>query len=461
MALKIYNTLTRQKEEFKPIKKDKVSFYHCGPTVYWTQHIGNLRGMFCADIVVRTLKYLDYKVKFVRNYTDVGHLTSDRDEGEDKIEKAAKKEKLEPQEIAQKYIKIFEQDVKELNLLEPDEKPLATQYVKQMIEMTQALLDKDYAYQTDLAIYFNVSRAKNYEQLSGQKLDDKLGEAGKGEISDPDKKNPADFALWFFKKGAHENALQSWDSPWGQGFPGWHIECSVMAKKCLGDTIDIHMGGIEHIPIHHTNEIAQSEAANEAKPANYWLHNEHLTVDNKKMAKSEGTGYSLTEIKEKGFNPLALRYLFLQAHYRAKQNFTWDLMSAAQKGFDNLTAQVKELNQDKGKVNQRYQKEFVEKISDDFNTPQALALVQQLLKSDLPSEDKLATLLDFDQVLGLGLDKIKEKDIPKEIQKLAQEREKARQSEDWTKADQIRKQIEDKNYQIEDTETGPKVSPKY
>jgi len=459
MALKLYNTLSRQKEEFKPIKKGSVSFYHCGPTVYWIQHIGNLRGMFCADIAVRVLKYLDYQVKFVRNYTDVGHLTSDADQGEDKMEKAARQEKTDPQTIAKKYIKIFEQDTKDLNLLEPDEKPRATQYIEQMIEMTQTLLDKKYAYQTDLAIYFDISKAKDYGQLSGQDPKDKLQDAGKAKVSDSDKKNPADFALWFFKKGKHENALQTWDSPWGQGFPGWHIECSVMAKKYLGDTIDIHMGGIEHIPIHHSNEIAQSEATNQVKFVNYWLHNEHLLVDNKKMAKSEQTGYSLSEIKEKGFNPLALRYLFLQAHYRSKQNFTWDLMEAAQKGFNGLIEQIKKTGSKKGKVNQDYKKDFIEKISDDFNIPQVLALVQKLLKSDLSSGDKLATILDFDKVLGLNLDKIEEKTIPAEIQELTKQREQARQSKDWDKADQIRKQIEDKGFQIEDTSEKSEIRP--
>jgi cysteinyl-tRNA synthetase len=362
MAIKLYNTLTRRKETFKPIKKNTVSFYHCGPTVYWTQHIGNMRGMFCSDIVVRTLNYSDYQVKHVRNYTDVGHLTSDQDEGEDKIEKSARQEKLSPQEIAEKYIKIFEKDTRALNLLEPTFKPRATQCIQEMIAMAQVLLDQGYAYSTDLALYFDVSKAKNYTQLSGQKLEEKLKGAGQAEVSDSQKKNPADFALWFFKAGRHKNALQYWSSPFksplvknGQGFPGWHIECSVMANKYLGQTIDIHLGGIEHIPIHHTNEIAQSESANGVKFVNYWLHNEHLLVNNKKMSKSAGTAYSLDGIKEKGFNPLAFRYLLLQAHYRSKQNFTWPVMKSAQKGFNNLINQIKELGNKIGKINKEYQ----------------------------------------------------------------------------------------------------------
>ncbi|MFH1461010.1 MAG: cysteine--tRNA ligase [Patescibacteria group bacterium] len=463
MALKLYNTLTRKKEIFKPIKKNQVSFYHCGPTVYWTQHLGNLRGMFCADSAVRTLKYLGYQVNHVRNYTDVGHLTSDQDQGKDKIEKAAKKEKQTPQQIAQKYIDIFEADTKELNFLEPTHKPRATRCIPEMIAMVQTLLDKECAYLTDLAIYFDVSKAKNYTRLSGQKLEDKLKDAGKAEVSDSDKKNPADFALWFFKAGQHKNALQYWDSPWGQGFPGWHLECSVMANKYLGQTIDIHMGGVEHIPIHHTNEIAQSEAANGVRFANYWLHNEHLLVNNQKMSKSQGTSYSLAQVKEKGFNPLALRYLFLQAHYRSKQNFTWPAMTAVQKGFDNLVNQIKDLGNKSGKINQNFREKFIEKIAGDFNLPQGFVIFHKLLNSDLTDSDKLATLLDFDQVLGLDLNKIRKQKIliPQEIKKLVQKREQARKNKDFKKSDQIRSKIEKLNYRVKDTAQGPKLSPKY
>ncbi len=462
MALKLYNTLTRRKEIFKPLKKGKASFYYCGPTVYWTQHLGNLRGLFCADSVIRTLQYLGYSVKSVRNYTDVGHLTSDEDEGEDKIEKAARKEKKTPQEIAQKYIKIYERDAKDMNMTEPTYKPKATDCIKEMIEMVQTLIDKNYAYVTDLAVYFDISQAKNYTQLSGQKLEEQIKGAGKGEVSDPDKKHSADFALWFFKTGRHKNALQHWPSPWGQGFPGWHLECSVMANKFLGKTIDLHMGGIEHIPVHHTNEIAQSEAANDAKFVNAWLHNEHLLVDNKKMSKSLGNILTLADIKEKNFEPLALRYLFLQVHYRSKQNFTWPAMESAQKGFNHLIAQIRELGDKIGKVDEKHKKSFIEKISDDFNLPQALVIAQDVLKSDLSDSNKLATLLDFDRVLGLKLDQAQKRkiSIPEEIKELIQEREKFRKEKDWQKSDEIRKQIEAKGYKIKDTDQGPKISPK-
>ena len=470
MALKLYNTLTRKKETFKPIKKELVSFYHCGPTVYWTQHIGNMRGMLCADIIVRTFKYLGYKVKHVRNYTDVGHLTGDQDEGEDKINKRAKEEKITPRKIAEKYIKIFEEDVSSLNILEPTIKPKATEHIQEIVDMIQILLNKKYAYSTNLAIYFNVSKAKDYTKLSGQKIEDKIKDAGKGDVSDPQKKHSADFVLWFFKAGKHKNALQYWSSPFksnlienGQGFPGWHIECSVMCNKHLGKTIDIHMGGIEHIPVHHTNEIAQSESINGVKFVNYWLHNEHLIVDGKKMAKSEGTSYNLTDLKEKGFNPLSLRYLFLQTHYRSKQNFTWQAIESAQKGYSNLINQIKKFGDKKGEINEEYKDKFIEKISDDFNLPQGLVVTHEILKSNLSNPDKLATLLDFNKVLGLNLDKIEEKEIiiPEEIKNLIQQRKKARKDKDFDKADKIRKEIEEKGFIIEDTNKEQKVSPKY
>lgn len=468
--LRLYNTLTRKKEDFKPIKDKAVSFYHCGPTVYWTQHLGNLRGMFCADIAVRILRYLGYKVNHVRNYTDVGHLTSNQDEGQDKMDKRAQQENLKPRQIAEKYIKLFEQDVKDLNILEPNHKPRATQFIQEIQTMTQILIDKSYAYTTDLAVYFDTTKAKNYTQLSGQKIEDKLKDAGKAEVSDPNKKHPTDFALWFFRAGKHKNALQYWSSQFksplvesGDGFPGWHIECSTMSKKYLGNTIDIHMGGIEHIPVHHTNEIAQSESAHGVKFVNYWLHNEHLMVDNKKMSKSLGNVYSLSQVKKKEFDPLALRYLFLQAHYRSKQNFTWATMKSAQTGYDKLVEQIAHFGDKQGKIDKEYKDKFIEKISDDFNTAQALAIIQEILKSDLSNQNKLATILDFNNVLGLKLDKSKKQkiQIPEQIKQLTQTREQARKDEDWDKADEIRKQIEKQRYQVKDTSNGPEISPKY
>ena len=464
MSIKLYNTYTRKLEEFKPIKKGEVKLYHCGPTVYWTQHIGNLRGMFCADLAVRIFKYLDYEVKHVRNYTDVGHLTSDEDEGEDKMEKRARLEKLSPEEIAEKYIKIFEQDTQELNMLEPTVKPMATKHIQEMIDMVQILIDKDYAYSTDLAVYFDISKAKDYTKLSGQILEKNIQGAGKSETSDPQKKHPSDFALWFFKAGGHKNALQHWSSPFssplvknGQGFPGWHIECSAMSKRYLGDTMDIHMGGIEHIPVHHTNEIAQSESANGVKFVNYWLHNEHLLVNNKKMAKSEGTGYSLSEIKEKGFNPLSLRYLFLTAHYRSKLNFTWKSLKASENALNKLYDFVREYQSGNSPLERGggcvYEKQFQNALENNFDTPKALAIIWEMIKSkEINYDDKKTALLKFDKVLGLELDKIKKEKIiiSDEAKELVKQRETARKNKDWEKADGLRDKIKKRGLVVRD-----------
>ena len=465
--MKIYNTLTRKKEEFKPIKNGEVLMYHCGPTVYWTQHIGNLRAMVLADLVVRTLKYLGYQVKLVRNYTDVGHLTSDSDQGEDKMEKASKRENLNPLKIAEKYIQIFEHDIHALNIADPDVKPRATECVQDMIKTVQILLDKGYAYVTDLSIYFDVSKAKDYNRLSKQNLAEQIKNAGKAEVSDPQKKHPTDFALWFFKAGTHKNALQTWPSPFssplvenGEGFPGWHIECSTMANKFLSPTIDIHMGGVEHIPIHHTNEIAQSEAANGVKFVNYWLHNEHLLVDNGKMSKSQGTGYSLQEIIDKGFNPLSLRYFFLQAHYRSKQNFTWQALESSQIALNKLYDFFRYPNNDvqnsTNKIHngEKFKNKFIKYISDDFNIPQALALVWEIIKSDeLNYQTKKELVLDFDQVFGLKLNQIKpaKNETPQEVQTLIKQREKARENKNWSLADQLRDKILALGFSVEDT----------
>ncbi len=475
MVLKIYNTLGREKQEFKPLKDGQISFYYCGPTVYSVQQIGNMRGGVCADIIRRSLEYLGYEVNFVSNYTDVGHLTGDNegdaDLGEDRMEKGSRVEGLSPTEIANKYISIYEKDVDELNILAPTTRCRATDYIQEMIEMVQVLLDKNFVYQTDLAIYFDITKAKNYTELSGQNLEDLKSGAGGGEVADSQKRNSGDFSVWFFKAGTHKNALQTWNSPWGKGFPGWHIECSAMIKKNLGDTIDIHMGGIEHIPIHHTNEIAQSESANGVKFTNYWLHNEHLTVAGKKMGKSAGNAYVLDDIRKKDFNPLALRFFFLQAHYRSKQNFTWEALEAAQKGYERLLNSLSNLGIEIGNVNDEFINQFKEKLSDDFGIPQALALVSEVLKSDLSNEDKLATILDFDKVFGLDLEKnsqnsssrstkqfsLKIEELPQEIQDLISERNIARENQNWAESDRIRDEIEAEGYVVKDTDKGVEV----
>lgn len=469
--LKVHNTLTKELEQFKPIHEGKIGFYHCGPTVYWVQHIGNLRGMLMADLIRRSLIYLGYEVKFVRNYTDVGHLTGDNigdaDSGEDRMEKASKRENLDPQEIAQKYIDFFERDTAKLNILEPTAKPTASKYIKQMQDIVQVLLDKGYAYTTPQAIYFEVDKFDRYNDLNRQKLNQNLSGEGQGEVTDKDKKKPYDFALWFFKTGAHKNALQTWESPFessevekGQGLPGWHIECSAMAGDLLGKTLDFHMGGIEHISIHHTNEIAQSEAANDATFVNYWLHNEHLLIDNGKMSKSQGNVYTLEDIESRGYDPMVLRFFYLGAHYRSKQNFTWEALDGAKDAYDKLVNRVRELSTEEvGTVSKEYESKFVEALNNDFNIPESLSILWEVLKSDLSNSDKLATILRFDEVLGLNLDSVKPIEINDELQKLLDQRQKAREEEDWSESDRIRDVINDKfGKVVKDTSEGQVVS---
>ncbi|MFA6005972.1 MAG: cysteine--tRNA ligase [Patescibacteria group bacterium] len=465
----LYNTLVRKKEEFVPLKKGAISFYQCGPTVYWTQHIGNLRAMTMGDVIRRTLEYLDYSVTHARNYTDVGHLVSDEDEGEDKMEKGAKREGKTPDEIAKKYIDIFEQDTRALNILEPTHKPRATAYVQQMIDMVSVLMEKGFAYKTDLAVYYDVSKFDGYTKLSGQKLEKNVKGAGHADVEDSEKRNSQDFALWFFLKGEHKNAMQHWSSPWGEGFPGWHIECSAMSKALLGDTIDIHMGGVEHIPVHHTNEIAQSEASNGVKFVNYWLHNEHLLVNNEKMAKSQGTGYSLEEVKAKGFHPLVLRYFFLQAHYRSQQNFTWEGLEASHNGLENLLKTIFILRESLRRSSSDllvaphdslWRKKFVSFLEDDFNLPAALAVLWELLNSKEPAETKMVIVFDFDKVLGLNLDKLTAISIPTPIKQLIGVREQLRQEKKFQEADKVRTQIEDQGFTLEDANGKTVVMPK-
>lgn len=466
LVMKLYNTLTRSLEEFTPLVDFKVTFYQCGPTVYWTQHIGNMRAMVMADLIRRSLTYLGYSVQFARNYTDVGHLTSDADVGEDKMEKAAKRESLSPQEVAEKYIRIFDNDTKQLNVLEPDFKPRASQYVDRIITMIKTLLETKHAYITQLAVYFDVSTFPTYNQLNRQKMDLNIKGKGKGTVDDPDKKHFADFTLWFFKKGTHEHALRTWRSPWGEGFPGWHIECSVMTKDLFGPTIDIHMGGIEHISVHHTNEIAQSEAANGVKFVNYWLHNEHLTSAGGKMAKSEGSGLSLSEVTKKGYDPLALRYFFLTAHYRTRQDFSYKALASAQEALNNLRELVRALkhqssrsvlSNEKLKKLDEYRLRFRTALENDIQIPQALSIMWELIKSNIPSGDKLDLVYEFDQVFGLRLNEVVDEKIPKKILEFAHERESARKKKDFKTSDELRKKISKLGYVVEDVPGGYRI----
>lgn len=469
MDLKLADTLMGEKRLFVPISPQKVGLYYCGPTVYWTQHIGNLRGAVCVDLVVRTLQYNNYVVNFVRNYTDVGHLSSDADAGIDRMEKAVIRDRQSPNEIAEKYIYQYENDTKLLNLLEPTAKPRATAHISEMIELINTLLEKGFAYKTNLAIYFDVSRATDYTRLSKQHIDMNRAGAGTGTIDDKQKRRPEDFALWFFKTGAHENAIQTWPSPLHSqnvadvsGFPGWHIECSAMSKAYLGGTIDIHLGGIEHIPVHHTNEIAQSESANGLPFVHYWLHNEHLLVDNRKMAKSEGTVYSLDELIQKGFDPLSLRYFFLTAHYRSSQNFTWEALAQSETAYKKLCAYISEHEIDSsGTILSTYEHEFHQAINDDINIPKALGIMWTMLRDQRESPaDIIHTILAFDTVLGLGLDHKPKQylDIPTEISTLLEKRTLARDQKNWELADSLRIQIESLGYTLKDTDKGSKLT---
>jgi cysteinyl-tRNA synthetase len=484
--LKVTNTLGWKREEFKSIKPNEVLFYQCGPTVYWNQHIGNMRGMTMADLINRSLKYLGYNVKFVRNYTDFGHLTGDNigdaDTGEDRMEKAAKRENLDPKTIADKYIMQFEKDLAALNIIEPTIKARATDYIEKMIEIVKTLLEKGFAYSTPKAIYFDTSKFPNYYDLSGNIAEDHIVGAGHGTVGDSNKKNNADFALWFFKTGDHKNALQSWPSPFtspevenGEGFPGWHIECSAMASATLGHTIDIHMGGIEHISIHHTNEIAQSESAFGQKFANYWLHNEHLMQNGKKIAKSDGNFFLLDDLIKLGYNPMHLRYLFLQAHYRSKQNFTIEALDASRIAYEKLLNLYNKLQDKtdniKGNIVQKFENKFIEALEDDFNTPAALAVLWELVKSEEKPSDIIATINKFDNVLGIQIEMnskallSKQKTIegkasivrPQdtvEVGKLVKEREEARVNKDWKKADEIRDKLKNEyGYEVKDQAT--------
>ncbi len=511
MKLKIYNTLSRKKEEFKPLKKTTVGYYTCGPTVYNYAHIGNFRTYIFEDILKRTLQFNGYEVKHVMNITDVGHLTDDADEGEDKIEMGAQREGKTAQEIAKHYADEFKYNLKELNILPPDLWPKATEHIKEQIALIQKLENKGFTYKTSDGIYFDSSKFKGYEKLA--KLDVKGLQEGARVQKNKEKRNSTDFALWKFSPKGKKRQME-WNSPWGIGFPGWHIECSAMSMKYLGNTIDIHAGGIDHLPVHHTNEIAQSEAATGQQFVKFWVHGDFLLMEptsqvnlnnasltclkcgyknniknskefstkkeygkvvyslkckkcgnlmslGVKMAKSEGNFITLKTLIDKGYNPLAYRYFVLQAHYRSKLHFSWKALDAAQTALDKLYDRVAELKSSKTDKTP-FEKKFQDAINDDLNTPQALAVVWDLLKSKTPEAVKKNTLIKFDQILGLGLSKITKKKvvIPENIKKLAEQREQARSSKDWPKADDLRIEIEKLGYTVEDTAQGPKLLPK-
>jgi len=461
--LKLYNTLTRKKENFVPIKRGNVGFYACGPTVYWYAHIGNLRTYIFEDILRRVLEYNGYKVNQVMNITDVGHLTSDADTGEDKIEMGAKRENKTAWQIAQFYTDAFKKDIKKLNIQSPTLWVKAIDHIKEQITLIKILEKKGFTYKISDGIYFDTSKIKDYGKLAGLKKQ-KL-KAGARVAMVKGKKNPTDFALWKFTPRGVKRQME-WDSSWGRGFPGWHTECVAMSKKYLGVPFDIHTGGIDHIPIHHTNEIAQSEAAFGKNLAKFWLHGEFLTLKGGRMGKSEGNIIILQDLIKKGFNPLTYRYLCLTAHYRSKLSFSLETLKSAQNALNNLYEKITEVNVRRKTKNEKqqlktqnyYKKKFLEFINDNLDIPKSLALAWRLIKDEnVSNKEKYKLLLDFDKVLGLDLAKIKIKKIPAEVKRLVQEREKYRSQKNWQKADKIRKKIKELGYQIEDTEEGPEI----
>jgi len=457
--LRFHNTLTHQKEEFKSIQDGEVKMYNCGPTVYDYVHVGNLRAFLFADILRRTLEYNDFKVKQVMNITDVGHLRSDADEGEDKMTAALKREgkslNLDSlKELADFYTTAFLKNLDELNIEKPTLMPKASENIQEDLQLIERLDQKGFVYKTSDGLYFDTSKDPNYGRLGGINRD-----AAEDQFrieQNPEKRHPQDFALWKF------NNDLGWESSYGKGFPGWHIECSAMSMKYLGETFDIHTGGVDHIPIHHNNEIAQSEAATGKSLAHYWLHNAFVNVsDGGKMAKSAGNFLKLQDLENEGISPLAYRYWLLTSHYRSPVNLNLEALKGSQAALDRLASHLSSAATG-GAINPAYQQKFHQFINDDLDTPKALALVWDLIKDQNVSEaDKGATILDFDRVFGLNLEKLSEPadfEIPAEISRLADEREAARQNKDWKKADELRDQIRRLGFEISDTESGQKIS---
>lgn len=456
--IKFYNTLTRYKQEFKPIKNKTVGLYTCGPTVYDFAHLGNLRTYIFEDILKRVLLFNGYTVKHVMNVTDVGHLVSDADDGEDKMMKALTREGLKPdlkslKKVASQYFKVFRSDMKKLNIIEPDKWCKATDYIKEQVDLVKILMEKGIAYDTEDAVYFNTSKIDDYGKLTRQSREEL--EPGARVAVNKAKKNPTDFALWKKNVGKHKNHIMHWPSPWGEGFPGWHIECSAMSRKHLGQPFDIHCGGIDHIPVHHTNEIAQSEAAYGVPLANYWIHGDFLTVSEGKMAKSAGTFIKVSDIEKKGIDPLAYRYLNLTANYRSKLNFTWDSLRAAENALHTLQQEVRFWPKP-DKADKDILRKFSQAIGDDLDMPKALAQLWMMAR-EKKSNKKSATIIEMDKVFGLGLKNLigHLPKIPVKIKKLMEERETARKEKNWAQSDQIRSRIDKAGFIVEDTPTGP------
>jgi cysteinyl-tRNA synthetase len=490
--LKLYNSLTKKVQEFKSIHPLQVGMYTCGPTVYSFAHIGNFRTYTMADILLRALKYNGYEVNYIMNLTDVGHLTGDNlgdaDLGEDRMEKAAKKEGKTAWEIAQFYSDVFLKDYEKLNLEKPKKFTKATDHIKEQIDLVKRLEEKGFTYRTSDGIYFDTSKFPSYGELSSL---DQIKAGARVEINS-EKKNQRDFALWKFsypkgvtfreyvaksKISAEEAEVQKrqmeWKSPWGIGFPGWHIECSAMSMKYLGETFDIHTGGIDLKETHHPNEIAQAEAATGKKFVDFWVHGAFILINGERMSKSKGNLYTIYDLEKEGYDVLALRYLYLQTHYRQEMNFTFDALDAAQNAYKKLVLDVcrwDDPSSSSGKIPagvfEEFEKRFLDAINDDLNTPQALAIMWELVKSPHPTGPKLRTLFKMDRVLGLNLETLSlqlkkaQHIIPGNIQQLVEERQHLRKLRKFNAADQIRAKIEKLGYELEDTKKGPRVTKK-
>jgi len=462
--LKLFNTLKRKKEEFKPINEKEIGMYSCGPTVYFFAHVGNMKAYIFADTLKRVLAYNGFNVKHIINVTDVGHLTSDRDEGEDKVEKAAKKEGKTAKEITEFYFSEFKKDFDKLNILSPALWTKATEHIKEQIDLIQVLEKKGYTYKTNDGIYFDTSKFKDYGKLAKLKKEELKAGA---RVEMREKKNPTDFALWKFSESPGKRQ-QEWNpkdfgADWPIGFPGWHIECSAMSMKYLGEHFDIHTGGEDHIPVHHTNEIAQSECATGKKFVNYWLHSAFLTFKGEKVSKSTGGLFTISDLEGLGYKPLAYKYFVLLTHYRKPLDFSLTNLDAAKITFERITNKIIELKKEhhKGKDNsEEYLKEFTNAINDDLNTPKALQVLQKVLDDfDFDSKKKLSLLEKFDEVLGLGFKEMKEEIIsaPNDVQKLIDARERLRKEKKWAESDVIRERIKEKGFLIKDTPQGPKI----
>jgi cysteinyl-tRNA synthetase len=462
MDIYLHNTYSGEIEKFTPLTTGHVGMYHCGPTVYGPTHIGHARPYVFADVLRRMFEYNGYSVSQIINITDVGHLTDDGNDGEDKVEKKARETNLRAEDVTRAYTEDFYSTLDALNILRSKITfPKATEHIAEQIEMIKALETKGATYTTSDGIYFDTTTFPSYGTLGAIDLSN-LKEGARIGVHE-EKKNPTDFALWKFSN-PQEKRQQEWESPWGVGFPGWHIECSAMSRKYLGDTFDIHTGGVDHIPVHHNNEIAQSELVTGTIQANYWLHVNHILIDGQKISKSLGNGLLLRDLETKNISPLAYRYWLLTADYKTLLNFSWEAVTAAKKAFEKLVLYTSTLP-DGGTVDPAYKKHFTQAINDVLHTAKVIATIWELIKdTSVSPADKKATLFDIDQVLGLNLEAVSflaasiPLEIPQRIMKLATEREEARKGGNFTKADALRELIHSEGFEVVDTPNGPQIT---